>query len=251
MLMMAISLFGLPSPHGASAQSPTTTGTAVQSPARVTCAVVYQADGKFNNCSITVLRTEIKALPTKPPVPMGLEGCDLGLGPVTTKVTKRVPTKDGAILETYEGTFTQILAKDIFIPSGDRIVMKPEVWYPPFGRTEPEIREAYTTEIPAKHLRALWIGKPTYPPESYDPTYDYSIGARYFAVSIQLFSRKFHLKTAVFSGKKTTELDDGSFFGSIFRRKQVVELKDSPVSDMPVDWIQEEIFPRCAAFRIQ
>lgn len=243
----AIVSFGLLSSGAAIAQSAGVTGTAAQASEIVKCKVIYDDvngdNHQYNDDWVSVRAGSIQGLPLEGPMPPGLNAGTLSLPDVAARFTKRIQTKDGPVLETYDGTFSKIVGTDSFVPFGERIVLKPEIWWPAADDGEPEI---YTAMLPAMHLRALWLGKPHF--GSNEPLSSY-----YFAVSVQLFSRKFHLKTALFSGTKVSQVDDGSVLGWFSHRKQAVALKDSPVADLsPEDdatW-EHEIRPRCAAFRL-
>jgi len=103
---------------------------------------------------------------------------------------------------TYQGHFTGVVAKELFLPHGIPFVLRPQIYFPAI-RNDGAV-EIYT----ASHedgLRALWLRTPLWgnnvPP----------VQTRYFAVLVQLYDYTSMLVQCHFTGVRTVQ--EKSFWG--------------------------------------
>jgi hypothetical protein len=95
------------------------------------CKVIYDdviGDGhSYTSDYVKVRVAEFQKLPSQLPTPRGLNTGELAIPDMNARFTRQVQTKEGAILETYEGAFRNIVGAETYIAFGDRIVMKPGI----------------------------------------------------------------------------------------------------------------------------
>ena len=95
---------------------------------------------------------------------------------------------------TYTGHFTAVVARELFLPHGSQVVLRPQIWYP--AQKDDGTPEIYTTTDPSG-LQAVWMRSPLWggniPP----------VEGRYFAVRVQLYDYVYKPERCHFTGIRT------------------------------------------------
>lgn len=192
----------------------------------------------FATENVSVAQTAISSLPTVPPSldkPNG--GTGVAVFAFHGTLSNRVQTKDAEVTEIYTGDFTKVVVDEKFRPLGEIAILKPEIWWPAGGNGTVEF---YTTDLPNRHLRALWSR-----PSLVNGTW--VLKERYFSVAVQVFQRQHAIRTAIFTGTKSIESK-----GLIFKHTVSSTLKDAPLSLKDTPWIDDDDYQlKCSAIKIQ
>jgi hypothetical protein len=150
---------------------------------------LYSISSENNGAEVSVKVSELPKLPTSPRVKTlaaGSFGSPDFSGTIQDETDKEIIT--------YTGHFTALVAKELFLPHGSPVVLRPQNWFP--AQTNNGAPEMYTA-TDQNGLQAVWVRMPVWgdnaPP----------VEARYFAVLVQLYDYVSKPVRCHFTGTRT------------------------------------------------
>jgi hypothetical protein len=187
---------------GALALSSSQSAQAYPASDTVICRVIYpyqrsSDEIQYNGDEVSVKVFELPKLPTNPPVKTLAAG-SFGLPDFTGTIQDETDKE----VVTYTGHFTALVAKELFLPHGSPVVLRPQIWYP--AQRDDGTPEIYTT-TDQSGLQAVWMRTPLWG-NNVPPVED-----RYFAVLVQLYDFVSKPATCRFTGSRTVRAK--SFWG--------------------------------------
>jgi hypothetical protein len=95
---------------------------------------------------------------------------------------------------TYTGQFTALVAKELFLPHGSPVILRPQIWYP--AQRDDGAPAIYTT-TDQSGLQAVWMRTPLWG-DNVPP-----VEKQYFAVLVQLYDYVSKPVRCRFTGTRT------------------------------------------------